>query len=779
MASEYRGIYQHRPISENGDEIRVLELLPRAGCDSVRVILRHVPFHVDKEEQLSYAHDEDRISHPDRGCSDSDGFPASRANDDEPEPYEAISYVWGSVLDRTAVSIVDGLDYWSLGVTCNCAEALRSLRYEKKSRLLWVDAICINQGTTANALAERGRQVQLMAHIFKRATRVVAWLGPSIPGDQTVADWIDNVAANVRPDESWWTNPVEEGGKWGNARYANIDRQQCSALDAFIGRAWWAIPSERQHVRCADMSFDRFSRLWIWQEILLGSDSSILASGKVEILFSRFQLAILYLKGKAFFLPPSGGDGGITRLDLLHDICDKSNRFGIKILSQLRSCRCTDPRDRIYVAQNLAPHATAKIAPDYIRSWQECYTDWAWQHLRDMKDLSFLSCLEENTALDHCTPSWVPDWSRTKIANPLVGWAAAGTYASYTCADDRSLCVKGIVVGKVTDVHFDEESMRYESPGQSILCLHRLVKFALPKESTTTNEEFCRVICNDQLRESFVPPPASKLPLSECRGLVAQVRDARLPDDCTIMREDLGSMILDVSIGGDKLETTATRVLFGPRGALQGDTPVCNDQLRESYESPAASKSSSSDWELFLAQLRVAKSMVPITIATHNLDRKILEFANGRTMLKFSGGRLGLGPRGASQGDTLVVLLGCHLPVLLRRLPDGKFKVVGEATCSGVMAGEALLGDLPPEFEFAWATWHGALLPGYRDRNAKVTSSVDPRLATYVPLEGENSKDHGHLQYIEFRPSAHNTSGKYNVEEFQKRGVKFEDFVLV
>jgi hypothetical protein len=54
----------------------------------------------------------------------------------------------------------------------NLFNALLHLRL-KRPRALWIDAICINQAD----IQERNAQVSLMAFIYRRATRVVVWLG--------------------------------------------------------------------------------------------------------------------------------------------------------------------------------------------------------------------------------------------------------------------------------------------------------------------------------------------------------------------------------------------------------------------------------------------------------------------------------------------------------------------------------------------------------------------------------------------------------------------------
>lgn len=94
-------------------------------------------------------------------------------------PYEALSYVWGSPEKLWPISI-EGDD---LTVTANLHVALSHLRDRFVERLLWVDAICINQ----KDLKERERQVQSMAKVYAKATRVVVWLGEAtLDSDQAL-----------------------------------------------------------------------------------------------------------------------------------------------------------------------------------------------------------------------------------------------------------------------------------------------------------------------------------------------------------------------------------------------------------------------------------------------------------------------------------------------------------------------------------------------------------------------------------------------------------------
>lgn len=88
--------------------------------------------------------------------------------------YECLSYVWGDVKDKPLIE-VDGAE---LAITKNLHGALQRLRDPALDRVLWVDAVCINQ----DDIAERAQQVQIMAMIYAYASRVVVWLGEEVEG---------------------------------------------------------------------------------------------------------------------------------------------------------------------------------------------------------------------------------------------------------------------------------------------------------------------------------------------------------------------------------------------------------------------------------------------------------------------------------------------------------------------------------------------------------------------------------------------------------------------
>jgi Heterokaryon incompatibility protein (HET) len=84
--------------------------------------------------------------------------------------YDALSYVWGDPENQKDIE-VDGACY---RVSANLFEALWHLRRERVSRVLWADAICINQRDDR----EKSQQVMMMADIYRNARTVQIWLGP-------------------------------------------------------------------------------------------------------------------------------------------------------------------------------------------------------------------------------------------------------------------------------------------------------------------------------------------------------------------------------------------------------------------------------------------------------------------------------------------------------------------------------------------------------------------------------------------------------------------------
>ena len=128
--------FKYKELDLSVDCIRLLVLLPDIGDDHLACELIHTTF-------------------------------ASK-----PE-YEALSYTWGEADNLKCIHLHDS----PFDIRQNLYNALFNLRSKTEKRLIWADAICIDQ----NNVQERSSQVRLMAFIYSRAQAVVIWLGIQIP----------------------------------------------------------------------------------------------------------------------------------------------------------------------------------------------------------------------------------------------------------------------------------------------------------------------------------------------------------------------------------------------------------------------------------------------------------------------------------------------------------------------------------------------------------------------------------------------------------------------
>jgi hypothetical protein len=141
--------------------------------------------------------------------------------------YEALSYVWGDPRQRHAIS-VDGHD---LFVTTNLHAALLRLRDRFFERIVWIDAICINQDNNK----EKENQIQYMAEIYSRANRVTVWLGEAEGDSERALETICRAAAETTSGEtiSGKTTSIETSSE------ALFDEPTTKAIRLLLQRSWF------------------------------------------------------------------------------------------------------------------------------------------------------------------------------------------------------------------------------------------------------------------------------------------------------------------------------------------------------------------------------------------------------------------------------------------------------------------------------------------------------------------------------------------------------------
>lgn len=333
------------------DKTRILRLHPGMPSDPLAGAIQHVVL-------PSYNH----------------GSDSQRVDGTEAPVYEALSYAWGKP------EVADGIYLHApnskpentgiLGLAESCALALRRLRLADKERLLWVDAICINQAD----VAERSAQVRIMHRIYKTASRVLIFLGEgNVVTDQAIAVLEDD-ANGRRQCITDSPDPDEE-----------------TNLLLFFSLPW-------------------FKRVWVLQEVAWATTALAFCGSRVvpwETLHKAFTSSIGCIE--CLQPMPHVLSFGEPRPDEL--------MTPQKLLGELRNarvCDASDPRDKIYALLELFHRRPSdpRLAIDYERGLCDLYTDVSEYLLEELG----LDVLAETHGEPSCVPglampTWVINWA--------------------------------------------------------------------------------------------------------------------------------------------------------------------------------------------------------------------------------------------------------------------------------------------------------------------------------------------------------------------------------
>jgi len=251
-------------------------------------------------------------------------------------PYEAVSYTWGNTR-FTSTILVDG--YFGLNVTTNLELALRYLRHPSSDRILWIDAISIDQTN----IKERGHQVLHMGEIYKFAEQVLIWLGEDSDSSGALMDCLmtlptqspaRNINENHVPDEKMYrdSHPVEDRQINHNAELKIHTR----ALELLLRRPW-------------------FKRVWVLQEVANARRARVVC-GYREVAAQKLATAVN-------ILGISADSSSQAVLDIVPGISRRTSwwsrsRHLLTLLSNFQHSEATDARDKIYALINMSTDAS-------------------------------------------------------------------------------------------------------------------------------------------------------------------------------------------------------------------------------------------------------------------------------------------------------------------------------------------------------------------------------------------------------------------------------------
>jgi Heterokaryon incompatibility protein (HET)/Clr5 domain len=366
-------------------------------------------------------------------------------------PYEALSYNWGDLTRRRTIMVNKKAEQ----ITNNLYDAIKALRYPNRTRVLWIDAICINQ----RDVEDRNYQVSIMNKIYEGAMHVCIWLGAETPQSVLAVEFV-RTAMDVEQFDKLF-DEVAPSVQW-------------EAFSELTKRPW-------------------FSRLWVLQEVVLAKSATVywgshqiawadcvdaltLVASMRDRIPRSWHLSSQTKYGSAF--PQSEESSALRFVQVSNRVVRKNTNGGWKdnlqsletLLSMTRSLQITDPRDRIYALIGLASDTTSiLISPNYSKTAFRVYSDYLYFHFQQSGSLDIL-CLPWSSTSD--VPSWIGtntedvfqvspwgDYRRvhadllsvdphrgTRIYNASGKLAARFHFDSKT---ERSLFVQGIEVSKI------------------------------------------------------------------------------------------------------------------------------------------------------------------------------------------------------------------------------------------------------------------------------------------------------------------------------------------
>lgn len=363
----------------------------------------------------------------------------------EANPYEALSYAWATEQGDCERSSQIRCDSGYIWVTKNCEAALRRLRKRDIERLLWVDAICINQ----EDVEERGHQVGIMRDIYRNATGTLIWLGEeskamdyemNLPISSMILEFFGQAAAEIKELVDAKKDPTLSSlyqGLRSQATYGNLAKTQfAKGVFDISRRRWW-------------------KRLWVIQEVVVAKSATLICgqhSASYSDFLSWHRLINIDEHPSALALRAvcrSSAHLNSVNMAMFADNSADPLFTIFHILQRNRYLEATDPRDKIFGLLGLSKSFKDILpSPDYNQTPTKLFVEVTARFLSRSKSLYILTgATNANNSLDH--PSWVTDWSKPPVLNcptfaETIYNAARDSDSIYLISNDRKeLRVKG------------------------------------------------------------------------------------------------------------------------------------------------------------------------------------------------------------------------------------------------------------------------------------------------------------------------------------------------
>ncbi|KAK4162996.1 heterokaryon incompatibility protein-domain-containing protein [Cladorrhinum sp. PSN259] len=329
--------------------------------------------------------------------------------------YEALSYTWGPEGHGEFIYLSEPAS--RISVRANLASGLRHLRYTDKERIMWIDALCINQ----TDVQERNTQVGRMSHIYQLAKRVVVWVGPATEDSTAAMEFMGYIGSQIAVDLA--------GGK--EVFLPAPDAQEKDLWD----KTQEVLESSPSKTKAAALLLERdwFSRMWVLQEVCLAQQVNLLC-GRDELDWPDFANAVMAQVGYVASATEEVSaephkQAALNAMELVTNRaemqCDYC--FPVDVYDLAAGRLCSDPRDHVYGLLGMLPDGLRSRLPlpDYDLPASRVYHEFTIAAIRHRQRLGSLETCCLDTSMPDL-PSWVPNFSNLPRGSPSPGQFSAG-----------------------------------------------------------------------------------------------------------------------------------------------------------------------------------------------------------------------------------------------------------------------------------------------------------------------------------------------------------------
>ena len=328
-------------------------------------------------------------------------------------PFYTASYVWGE--KRYSSSTTLKVESGSLPILASLAPLLDMVSQHKDfspKEWWWIDSVCINlkDGT------EREGQVKSMGHIYRRARRVIIWLGEEkeessdCTGAMHFLFKLASLPAAFRTQKSLRQQLIE--GK---------SSEQWASVGRLLARKWW-------------------TRVWTLQEFVLPQEAKFYC-GTHSISRGKFKSAMynihLCSTGSGDYvndlIPRQAFDAAFNRRRIHQWQLRSPGMNLVAIMAYLGTHSATDARDMVYSVLGLVTERDRRLVgdADYKSTIPHIFAKLVrsfWEEYKSLDIICFTHLFNRYAMnLDvqggrgnETVPSWSPDWrARIEFISPV------------------------------------------------------------------------------------------------------------------------------------------------------------------------------------------------------------------------------------------------------------------------------------------------------------------------------------------------------------------------